>query len=279
MSRTRSPLPAGGLRAALSAAIALGLLAAGLLRAPHVSRAAGRPSAPPMSDDAMQRSVAAFYAAHPQHGGSVSSAVPVDTFFVTNYQFDSDHNLATQLDTVRIAVGQSILWKWRLGSHTTTSGSPGDTTAGSHWDHPINALPADTEFVVTFDTAGTYPFFCRPHGALFNMKGTVIVSPALAVPGPAPRLAGFVAAPWPNPTRAGASFRFALTRAGRADVTVVDAAGRVVATPLAAELPAGTYAGAWSGRLQSGGQAPPGVYFLRLRVPGRAETRRIVLER
>ena len=279
MSRSRSPLPAGRLRAALSAAVAPGLLAAGLFRAPHVSRAAGQPSTPPMSDAAMQRGVAAFYATHPQHGGSMSAAVPVDTFRVANYQFDSDHNLGTQIDTVRIAVGQSVLWKWVLGSHTTTSGSPGDSTAGSHWDHQINALPADTEFVVTFDTAGTYPFFCRPHGALFNMKGAVIVSPALAVPGPTPRLAGFVAAPWPNPTRAGARFQFALTRGGRADVTVVDAAGRVVATPLAAELPAGTYAGGWNGRLRSGGPAPPGVYFLRLRVPGRDETRRIVLDR
>ena len=75
---------------------------------------------------------------------------------------------------MQIFAGQSILWRWVVGAHTTTNGTgAGDPSAGLLWDAPLTV--SAPQFVRRFDQVGTFPFFCRPHEA-FNMKGVVIVS-------------------------------------------------------------------------------------------------------
>jgi len=79
----------------------------------------------------------------------------------------------------------------------------------------------------------------------------------------------------PNPFRSVSEVRFGLARAARARVSVVDVAGRAVRTLVDAALPAGEHAAAWDGRDASGGEAAPGVYFVRLTADGTAETRKV----
>lgn len=233
-----------------------------------------------MSEADMKRAVDAWFAAHPAHGGVLLGGAVADTFLVRNFLFDTNGILSSAVDTARIEVGQSLMFKWVSGTHTTTSGAPSDPDAGSLWDAPISNLsPATREFTVNFPAAGTFRFFCRPHGELSNMVGVVVVSEN-TVDAPAPRVtvAGFVGGLTPNPTRGGAVFRFALTRAGRARVEVFDASGRRLGRVLDRTLEAGEHAGAWDGRVH-GTRAAAGVYYLRLALAEGTQTRRLVVER
>ncbi|HTR96965.1 MAG TPA: plastocyanin/azurin family copper-binding protein [Candidatus Acidoferrales bacterium] len=130
----------------------------------------------PMSDAEMAAATAAWFRKVPPHASGVASAAtastPVDTFVVVNYKFDADHNLSTPIDTVHIQPGQSVLFQWSVGSHTTTSGTPGDDDAGSLWNFAINST--HPQVVITLSNPGTYPFFCQPHSFL-GMLGVIIV--------------------------------------------------------------------------------------------------------
>jgi len=261
-------------------ALALAITSAALLALParHAPHAASPTS---MDEAAMRRQIADYYAAHPAHG-TATNVLAADTFTVTNFQFDTDGNAATQIDTARIQQHDAILFKWVAGFHTTTSGRPGDTDAGSHWNHAIDSNPGDLEVLVPFDTAGIFPFFCVPHGAAFNMKGVVFVSgPATGVTpiADAGTHAGFVVAPWPNPARAGVRFAFRATRSGRVRVDVFDAEGRRVANVVDRDLAAGAYQGRWDGRDAGGREARSGIYVMSLEAPGVRESRRVVVER
>jgi plastocyanin len=228
-----------------------------------------------MTQDEMQRWVNDWYTKHPVRGVNATVA-PVDTFLTGNNFFDSDNKVTTVVDTVRISVGQTILWRLLAGIHTTTSGTgSGDPAAGMLFDQPLDAN--HTSFAFTFNQAGTFPFFCRPH-EIFNMKGVVIVrkvSGVEPIAEPDGSL-GWVEGPFPNPTAGGASFRFALRQRGAVRVEVFDVLGRRVAVPVNEELPAGVYSGSWDGRTRVG-QAPAGTYYLRLHVPGREEKQRLVV--
>jgi len=232
----------------------------------------------PMTDADMKRYSEAWWASHPRVG--VASLLPPSaTFTAGNFFFDHDGNPGTQVDTARITVGQSVLWQWVAGTHTVTNGTGfGDPNAGTLFDQPSNV--SSQQFTFAFNTAGTFPFFCRFH-EIENMVGVVVVESPTGVE---PRVGngrglGFTVEPSPNPTRAGVSFQFALQQAGHARAEVFDARGRLVAVVLDRDLGAGSYSSSWTGRGRSGIRAGPGIYFLRLRIPGLTESRQIVIAR
>jgi hypothetical protein len=68
----------------------------------------------------------------------------------------------------------------------------------------------------------------------------------------------------PNPFTTRTRIRFALPAASRARLAIFDVAGRRVATPVDAVLPAGRHEVVWDGRAATGQPASAGVYFLRL---------------
>src|SRR5262245_35510011 len=223
-----------------------------------------------MSDAEMKRWVNEFYATHPKVGDpSIEAAI--DTFLATGTVFDTDHNLATQVDTMTIIRGQTVLWKWMDGTHSVTSGKSGDINAGSLFDQPLDVN--NPTFSFTFNTSGTFDFFCRPH-VTFGMRGVVVVR-ALTDVRPADgdvESSGFVGAPVPNPSHGDVTVEFALRTAGRARLEVFDVAGREVAVALDRDLGAGRWQSQWDGRTQDGRAASAGVYYLRLQVPERVET-------
>ena len=63
-----------------------------------------------MGQAAMQREIREWYAQHPAHGGSLLGA-GADTFRVFNFRFETDANAGTQVDTAKVLVGQSVLFK------------------------------------------------------------------------------------------------------------------------------------------------------------------------
>ena len=271
----------GVLFALASVLLLAGLVGAGTWSARPTRAAGGHDMrAMRMDPNAMAAEIRARYAAHPAHGRATLAAVVADTFLVNNFIFDTDHDLATQVDTAHIHAGESVMFKWVGGFHTTTSGNPGDLDAGSLWDAPIdNLAPADLEFVVNFPSPGTFPFHCAPHGSLFNMRGVIVVAANVGVPQGAAAGVGFTRSPGPNPSRAGVSFQFAVQKPGAVSAEVYDAAGRRVATVLDCSFDRGVHAASWDGHASAGARVGAGVYYLRLRTPDVSQTRAVTLER
>src|SRR5205085_4444093 len=76
---------------------------------------------------------------------------------------------------------------------------------------------------------------------------------------------------WPHPVRGAAHVRFALPRAASIRLSVHDVQGRTLAVLAEGEWGSGIHEVTWNGT-----HAPAGLYFLRLSVPGRTLTRRMV---
>ena len=235
----------------------------------------------PMSEDAMRGWVDDWFSKHPIMGRSSSTAAVVaDTFLVgpaASFRFDTDGNLSTVVDTAKIQVGQAILWRWISGSHTVTNGTgSSDPQVGSLFDTPSTSLAPQFQF--TFNSPGTVPFFCRPH-ELSDMKGVVVVSGTATVGTPGGGRIGFTAGPLPNPSRSAVSFGFAVAKPGRVRAEVFDVRGRRIAVILDRSFDAGSYPATWDGRTRDGAAAAAGVYYLRLNVPGRIQTRPVTIAR
>src|SRR6266436_922871 len=84
--------------------------------------------------------------------------------------------------SVTIHPGDTVKWTWSSTGHSSTSGTPGHPSGT--WDSGILAQGA--MFTHTFNTAGSFPYYCTPHGACCNMIGTVTVSTATPTPTPTP---------------------------------------------------------------------------------------------
>ncbi|MBK8230808.1 MAG: T9SS type A sorting domain-containing protein [Candidatus Eisenbacteria bacterium] len=82
---------------------------------------------------------------------------------------------------------------------------------------------------------------------------------------------------WPNPVRDQARILFHLGTAGRATVTVHDAAGRRVATLTDGPLGAGAHELRFARNSEAGDRLVSGIYFVRLATESGSESRKLVL--
>src|ERR1044072_9401852 len=83
--------------------------------------------------------------------------------------------------SVTIHPGDTVKWTWSSTGHSTTSGTPGHPTG--LWDSGI--LSQGAMFTHTFNSVGSFPYYCTPHGACCNMVGNVTVANA-PTPTPSP---------------------------------------------------------------------------------------------
>jgi plastocyanin len=88
--------------------------------------------------------------------------------------------------SVTIHPGDTVRWNFSSGGHSTTSGTPGNPTG--LWDSGIRGQGA--MFSRTFNTVGTFPYFCTPHGQCCGMTGTVRVTAGTPTPTPTPTPGG-----------------------------------------------------------------------------------------
>jgi plastocyanin len=82
-------------------------------------------------------------------------------------------------DSVTIQVGDTVQWTWAAGGHSATAGTPG--APSGFFDSGI--LSQGATFSHTFNTPGSFPYFCTPHGGCCQMVGTITVSSS---PSPTP---------------------------------------------------------------------------------------------
>ena len=100
----------------------------------------------------------------------ITSAQTKYTVNVSNYVF-------TPKD-LTISLGDTVMWKWVEGTHTTTSDS---TTGANSWDAPITSDSPTFSKVLT--SPGIYAYYCIYHGAPggVGMAGTITVNDVIPV--------------------------------------------------------------------------------------------------
>ena len=105
--------------------------------------------------------------------------VGATTFTVT---VGTNGQLVFTPSSVTIHPGDQVRWTWSSGGHSTTSGSPG--MPNGIWDSGLRNQGAT--FTRTFNSTGTFPYYCTPHGGCCAMVGTVTVVNASPTPTPTP---------------------------------------------------------------------------------------------
>ncbi len=145
----------------------------------------------------------------------------------------------------------------------TETGTGSDVMSRRSWD--TSALSGLEVYIELADLSTT--------GHL-NVDSIVEVEGAASVePVGAPAL-GYRLQAAPNPGRAPA-IRFELVRASRVRLSMYDVAGRMVSVLANRFLPAGQHEYRWDGRGLTGGELPPGVFFVRLEAGDAVATARV----
>jgi hypothetical protein len=158
------------------------------------------------------------------------------------------------------------------GSARTIGNRPGDLEPGTlyHWRLRI---------------ATDSPFF--PHSRWFSiadnapseadirtaLAGTTAVEETSA----GPARVGLIERNVPNPFTSGTEIAYTLPSAARHRLAVYDVLGRQVVLLTEGVQPAGRHRRYWDGRDGQGHRLPAGIYFLRLDLAGRVESRKMVL--
>src|SRR5216110_1877420 len=106
-------------------------------------------------------------------------------------------NLVFSPSSVTIHPGDQVKWTWGSSGHSSTSGSPG--MPNGIWDSGI--LNQGATFTHTFNSTGTFPYYCTPHGGCCGMVGMVTVASASPSPTPMPTSTPS-STPMPTPTPA-----------------------------------------------------------------------------
>ncbi len=97
------------------------------------------------------------------------------TVTISNFMFT---DASSGNGTTTINAGDSVNWVWGGGFHSTTSGScSSGCTPNGNWD---SGEKSTGTFSRTFNTAGSFPYYCSVHGSI--MQGTVVVQAVAAAP-------------------------------------------------------------------------------------------------
>ena len=121
--------------------------------------------------------------------------------------------------TTNADVGDTILWTWQAGTHTTTSGSV--PTGAATWNAPLSSSSSSFMYVITLP--GTYNYFCSVH---VNMTG--IINVAGSGIQPLSPLQDITAYPQPCTSQLTVDFSNAELGAGTLSVQLANAEGQVL---------------------------------------------------
>lgn len=103
-------------------------------------------------------------------GGGAARGEPGPTATTTVIQFGGSLGITYSPAIVVVAPGDTVEWRGDFSSHPLVSQEGLWPTQSS-----------GTSFSHTFDSFGTYHFFCQIHGP-FGMRGQVLVSEAVYLP-------------------------------------------------------------------------------------------------
>lgn len=160
--------------------------------------------------------------------------------------------------TVSIHLGDTVMFMWSSGSHTTTSTNV--PVGAATWDNPMDAT--HTSFMYVPTVQGSYSYKCTPHASM-GMTGSFTVLPPVAVTTPTPAIASIS----PNPANSVINIRFAETQ-NSVNVAMYNVIGKVVFS--------GTYTNVATVKMDVSA-FDNGIYFLRSEQNGKAAIQKVVV--
>lgn len=210
----------------------------------------------------------------PQSGATGTGFYQINAL---DFTWDADNNASTLQDTLIVPIGSTVRWHLVSGIHTITNGhDSADPQAATKFDYLLTS--GSPNFDSTFTQPTIVYFFCFFHEP--DMAGALIVQQNVGVPGAAPLTTpAFSRPPSPNPSRGPVSFAVTVPRDVDAELSVLDVAGRRVATVMRGRLTTGEHALVWDGRTASGERAAAGHYRLWFRAGGTMQSRGFTLLR
>ena len=170
-------------------------------------------------------------------------------------------------ETLNISVGDTVVWQWIEGTHTTTSDS---TTGQNVWNEPIDAGHQVFRFVIT--APGTHGYYCIPHQGL-GMVGTIVASPVNGVDDELNQPKKFqLSQNYPNPFNPTTNLQYAISSRQFITLKVYNLLGKEIATLVNEEKPAGEYKVEFIGN-----NLPSGIYFYELKAGNITQTKKMML--
>ena len=142
---------------------------------------------------------------------AIGASATVHTITVQNYMF-------TPATSTTAVVGDTILFQWINGDHTTTSTTI--PAGAASWDMPMTSTATTFKYVPT--VVGTYSFKCTPHES-FGMVGSFSVTAPTAISN-TPAVVVFTA--YPNPTNS--TLHISLPDATTTNIQLVNTNGGIV---------------------------------------------------
>ncbi len=171
-------------------------------------------------------------------------------------------------------VGTSVFIRFRYMTDDGTLGS--GVYVDDVWPAPLFARRSvvsdnitDTLYQFSGKLPDRYFYRVRGHNSAWgwNAQGPledIQVGATAVAAQPARPLRTGLEALRPNPTRLSATLHYAIGQGGPVNISLYDAAGRVVRTLSSGVMPAGRYSVVWDGRDDAGQSVASGVYYLRL---------------
>ena len=170
-------------------------------------------------------------------------------------------------ETLNISVGDTVVWQWIEGTHTTTSDS---TTGQNVWNEPIDAGHQVFRFVIT--APGNHGYYCIPHQGL-GMVGTIVASPVNGVDDELNQPEKFqLSQNYPNPFNPTTSIKYAIGSRQFVTLKVYNLLGKEIATLVNEEKSAGEYKVEFIGN-----NLPSGIYFYELKAGNITQTKKMML--
>jgi len=189
----------------------------------------------------------------------------------TSHIISVSNNVFTPLN-VNISVGDTIVWQWVQGTHTTTS----DTTAGPDaWDAPIDNGHQVFRKVIT--TPGIHHYYCIFHQA-FGMVGTITASNPSGVNDENISASGFkLEQNYPNPFNPSTVISYSINKPGFVSLKIYNSVGQEVESLINGDQSSGVHSIVFDAGNINGSSLASGVYFYRLKTQGYVQTRKMLL--
>lgn len=165
---------------------------------------------------------------------------------------------------LNVMVGDTIIWSWISGEHTTTSDI---IPAGADsWDMIVDFSTADFSYIVT--VPGTYTYYCIPHQSM-GMAGSFVASGTTAIDQSASSSIRFSV--FQNSDKNSLILKGGEALQQAAEFRLMDLSGRTVFAKSSIEIKNGSRVELYTGTLTGG------IYLAELRSANRREVKRIII--
>lgn len=196
---------------------------------------------------------------------SLIAAILISHSMMATVHMVSVSSFSFSPNDMTIDVGDTVMFMWVNGSHTTTSST---VPAGADsWDEPMNV--ANTMFEYVADIPGTYNYVCTPHSA--TMRGQFTVVSTSNVTSPVSIAEGLFLSPANNGTALNVGFT--INRASVVKLSLIDLTGRVAKVLVNNVQPAGRYT-----EVFTTDELQKGIYIAEMIAGSERISRRIILQ-